>query len=145
MFMKSLTAGVLAVSLSVTSLAPTPATADISTEDAFAGILTLLFLGAAIHNSRDNDTVTAPQPTRPSRPAVARDWRVLPVNCLRDVTRRNGNTVRIFGQRCLNNNYAHVNRLPEACHVRIRTDNGQRRQGFRSRCLRNQGFRTTRH
>jgi len=141
MFMKTLTAGILAASLAVTSLTPTSATAGISDEDAIAGILTLLLLGAAIHNSRDNDTAVAPQP----QPRVDRGWRVLPASCIRNVNRRNGNTIRIFGQRCLNNNYAHVARLPEACHVRVRNENGQRRQGFRVRCLRNQGFRTDRH
>ena len=43
MIMKTLTAGVLAISLTVTSLAPTSAAADISKDDAIAGILTLLF------------------------------------------------------------------------------------------------------
>lgn len=141
MFMKTLTAGVLAVSLAATSLTPTSVSAGISDDDAIAGILTLLLLGAAIHNRRDNNNA-APAPQQHPRPTVTRDWRVLPANCIRNVTRRNGNTIRIFGQRCLNNNYAHVNRLPEACHVRVRTENGQRRQGFRVRCLRNQGFRT---
>ena len=142
MIMKTLTAGVLAISLTVTSLAPTSAAADISKDGAIAGILTLLFLGAAIHNSRDNDVSPAPAPERRPRPTLTRDWRVLPADCLRNVTRRNGNTIRMFGQRCLTNNYAHVNRLPQACHVRVRTENGQNRPGFRARCLRNQGFRT---
>lgn len=138
MFMKSLTAGVLAVTLSFTSVAPTPVQAD-DRSDAIVGIISLLLLGAAIHNSRDGDVSvqTNPQPNQ--------RWRVLPANCLREFTRRNGNTIRMFPQRCLNRNYAHLNRLPEACHVRIRTDTGQQRQGFRAGCLRNQGFRTNRH
>ncbi|MCF2871362.1 hypothetical protein L0664_09830 [Octadecabacter sp. G9-8] len=140
MFMKTFTAGVLAISLTVTSLTPTTASADMSSDDAIAGILTLLFLGAVIHNSRDNDV--APTPQRQPRPAATRDWRVLPASCIRDRTRRNGNTVRMFGQACLRNNYAHVERLPQACHVRIRNQEGRIRQGFRVRCLRDQGFRT---
>ena len=133
---KTLTAGVLSLTLALTSLAPTNVQAGISDEDAVAGILTLLLLGAVIHNRNDRtERATTPR----------RDWRVLPANCIRQHTRRNGNTVRIFGQRCLNNNYAHVDRLPEACHIRFRNENGQRRQGYRVRCMRNQGFRTDRH
>lgn len=139
MIMKTLTAGVLAASLTLTSLTPTTATAGFSDEDALAGVLTLLFLGAVIHNSRNNDPAPVRQP-----PRVDNSWRVLPANCLRRLETRRGNTVRLFGQRCLNNNYDNVNRLPQSCHVRVRTAEGQRRQGFRARCLREAGFRTNR-
>ena len=141
MLTKTLTAGVLAVSLSLTSLTPTRAAAW-SDEDVAVGVITLLLLGAAIHNSRSN---TQPEPQSPQPPRETRDWRVIPVDCLRHATRRNGNTIRYFGQRCLNDNYAHVARLPQHCHVRFRNANDQRRQGFRARCLRNEGFRTNRH
>lgn len=137
MFFKSLTAGVLAISLTLTSLTPTAVAAD-SNDDAIAGLIALLLFGAAVHELRDrNDN------HRPLQQAA--DWRVVPVDCLRTATRRNGNTIRYFGQRCLNNRYAHVNRLPQSCHVRFRNSNDQRRQGFRARCLRNAGFRTNRH
>lgn len=138
---KTLTAGVLSATLALTAVAPTTASAQISDEDALAGIVTLLFLGAAIHNSRNNND---PAPATTTRSQRNDNWRVLPRNCRSDITRRNGNTIRMFTQRCLNNNYRHVNRLPQECHVRVRTDTGQRRQGFRARCLQNQGFRTTR-
>jgi len=141
MFAKSLTAGVLAASLALTSLTPTRADAW-SDEDVAVGVITLLLLGAAIHNSRSNDTPAPAPPPQP--PRETREWRVLPVDCLRNATRRNGNTIRYFGQRCLNNNYAHVSRLPERCHVRFRNANDQRRQGYRAGCLRNEGFRTNR-
>lgn len=142
MLTKTLTAGILAASLALTSLTPTSASARMSDEDALAGILTLLFLGAAIHNSRDNDrAVPAPAPA-PRPQANNNRWRVLPANCLRRIETRRGETVRLFTQRCLQNNYSHMNRLPQACHVRVRTAEGQRRQGFRARCLRNAGFRT---
>ena len=143
MFTNTLTAGVLAASLAFTSMAPNSARAGMSEEDALAGILALLFIGAVVHNNRNNDAAPAPAPA--PQPTITRDWRVLPVDCIRNVTRRNGNTIRMFGQRCLTNNYNHPNRLPEACHVRVRNENGQRRQGYRARCMRNQGFRTTRH
>jgi len=135
MFAKTLTAGVLAASLALTSLTPTRANAW-SDEEVAVGVITLLLLGAAIHNNRN-------QETDPSR-RVTRDWRVLPVDCLRNATRRNGNTIRYFGQRCLNNSYAHASRLPSRCHVRFRNANDQRRRGYRADCLRSEGFRTNR-
>ena len=144
MFTKTLTAGFLAISLTLASVAPTPAAAQISNEDALTGLLALLLFGAAVHELRDRkDDTPAPQQQRPRE--QTRDWRVLPVDCLRTATRRNGNTIRYFGQRCLNNTYTHVNRLPERCHVRFRTATDQRRQGYQARCLRDAGFRTNRH
>lgn len=139
MLMKTMTAGVLALSVTLTSLTPTTASARMSDEEV-AGIVALLLFGAVVHNSRNRDVTPAPAPH--PQPTAARGWRVLPADCIRNVTRRNGNTIRMFGQRCLNNNYAHVNRLPQACHVSVRNENGQRRQGYRVRCLRNEGFRT---
>lgn len=147
MFMKTLTAGVLAVSLTLTSLTPSTATAQISEEDAIAGIITLLLLGAVVHNSRDRSEPATPQrqPRAQAQSQAQHGWRVLPAQCLHQVTRRNGNEIRFFGQRCLNRSYAHTERLPAACHVSFRTQNGQHRQGYRARCMQNQGFRTNRH
>lgn len=139
MIMKTLSAGFLALTIGLTSLTPTSAVAGPSEDDALAGIIALLLFGVAVHELRDNRDTPAPEVVQPRR---QRDWRVLPRDCVRHVTRANGNSIRIFGQRCLNNNYAFVNRLPEACHVRVRNSNGDRRQGYRVRCLRNQGFRT---
>lgn len=138
------TAGLLATTLALTAVAPNSAAARMS-EDEIAAILGLLVIGAAIHNRRNNDVAPAPAPAPTRRDTSTRGWRVLPVDCIRNVTRRNGNTIRMFGQRCLTNNYAHLNRLPEACHVRVRDENGQRRQGYRVRCMRTQGFRVNRH
>lgn len=143
MTMKTLTAGVLAATLSFTAIAPTSVVADESRNNAIVGIAALLLLGAAIHNSRDDDNETSHRTTR-VQPSNDR-WRVLPAGCLTQATRRNGDRIRFFGQRCLNNNYRAVNRLPNACHVEFRTRDGRYRQGYRAACLRNQGFRTTRH
>ena len=68
--------------------------------------------------------------------------RALPHACLRTVETRFGNQ-RLFGQRCLERNYCHVNRLPERCAVRVYTNDGPRR-GFDPLCLREQGFRSDR-
>ena len=143
MLTKTLTAGVLAVSLSLTSLAPTRAAA-LSDEDVAVGIISLLLLGAAIHNNRDRSHA-APAPTTTPQPQANRGWRVLPNDCLRQTTRISGDRLRFFGQNCLRNNYAHMDRLPRQCHVVFRNQNGDRRQGYRLRCLENNGFRVSRH
>lgn len=141
---KTLTAGVLAATLSFTSIAPTTASAELSRDNAVVGIAALLLLGAAIHNSRDDDDHRSVRTsTRNSPRGDAR--RVLPARCLTQATRRNGDRIRFFGQRCLNNNYRAVNHLPNRCHVEFRTRNGEHREGYRAGCLQNQGFRTTRH
>ncbi|MCF2906200.1 hypothetical protein L0666_14485 [Octadecabacter sp. CECT 8868] len=146
MFARSLkttfTAGILAGSLAITSLTPSSAQAGMSEEEVF-GLLSLLVIGAAIHNSRNDDPAPSPQVNRTPRGESTRH--VLPSNCRRDIETRRRGTVRMFTQRCLNNNYRHVDRLPQACHIRVRTENGQQRQGYSARCLRNAGFRTTRH
>ncbi|WP_296419505.1 hypothetical protein [Pseudooctadecabacter sp.] len=141
MFTKTLTAGVLAVSIGIAGMAPTPARASFSEGDAIVGIITLLLLGAAIENSRDDGN-----DDRRDRPRVDRDaFRTLPDSCLRRVIRRNGDPIRFFPQRCMTNNYNFVSRLPDRCHVQFRTQNGQHRTGWRARCLRNEGFRFNRH
>lgn len=146
---KTLTAGVLAATLTVTSLTPTVAAAEVSREQAILGIGALLLLGAAIHNNNDNDRDRARGQTRPhisiNRHERGNDrWRVLPANCLTESRTRRGDRVRFFGQRCLNNHYANIGRLPQACHIRFRTHRNDVRQGFGARCLREAGFRTTR-
>ena len=143
MSFKTLTAGVLAATLSFTSIAPTAASAELSRDNAVVGIAALLLLGAAIHNSGDSDDRSVRTSTRNSPRGDA--WRVLPAQCLTQASRRNGDHIRFFGQRCLNNTYRAVNRLPQRCHVEFRTRNDQRREGYRALCLQNQGFRTTRH
>lgn len=138
MFTKSITAGVLAVSLSFTSLAPSTASAQISEEDAVVGLVTLLLLGTAIHNSRERrDPAPVAHPNR--------GWRVLPADCRRDVVTRGGGTVRMFTTGCLSNSYRSMNRLPDHCYIAVRNRNGQQRAGYRAPCLRDAGFRTDRH
>lgn len=138
------TAGILATSLALTSLTPTSASAAMS-EDEIAGLIGLLLLGVVIHQSRDNDPEPVVTPPQPTHDDADRNWRRLPANCRRDIQTRRRGTVRMFTQRCLNNNYRHVDRLPQDCHIRVRTENGQRRQGFAARCLREAGFRVARH
>ncbi|MBU2992190.1 hypothetical protein Q4555_10250 [Octadecabacter sp. 1_MG-2023] len=139
---KTFTAGILASSMALTSIAPSSAQAGMSEEEVF-GLLSLLVIGAAIHHSRNDDPAPSPQVNRTPRAESARQ--VLPSSCRRDIETRRRGTVRMFTQRCLNNNYRNVDRLPQACHITVRTQNGQQRQGYSAQCLRNAGFRTTRH
>ena len=75
---KTLTAGVLSLTLAMTSLAPTTAQAGLSEEET-VGLITLLLLGAAIHNNRRDDDAREYHP-RPPQGNVNR--RVLPGSCV---------------------------------------------------------------
>ncbi len=77
-----------------------------------------------------------PLPHRVSR-------KLLPGNCLRSINTRHGQK-RIFGGRCLNSNFRHVNKLPDACHTEFRA-NGQKRHGYGARCLRSNGYSIARN
>jgi len=77
---------------------------------------------------------------RDHRPEWRRhEARALPGECLRIIQTRRGQE-RIFSRHCLQREYRHVNRLPEQCHVRFRTDRGPR-EGYAARCLRQSGYR----
>lgn len=160
-FTKSLTAGVLALSLTFTSLTPAPAMASqnqFSEQDALLGLLTLFLVGAAIHHSNKDD---APAPPPAPAPDPFEDpfddpfeepfeepfahWREMPLECLRHATRRNGNQITYYGQRCMERNYDFADTLPEVCHVRFRRNDGRRRQGYRRTCLQDHGFRVNQH
>ncbi len=155
---KSLIAGITALSLTLATAVPAQAN-GFDREDVgklIIGIAAIAALNAAIQNNKRHDratTQTAPAQhgvnrndswadlNRPRQRNQARN-RDLPRQCLRSVETRFG-TQRLFGQRCLERNYARVNRLPERRAVRIFTDDGPRR-GFDPLCLRDQGFRSTR-
>lgn len=70
------------------------------------------------------------------------DRKLLPGDCLQSIDTRNGR-VRFFSQRCLEQNYQYVNRLPRECAVRFRTYNGPR-AGYDARCLRDEGYQLAR-
>ena len=77
-----------------------------------------------------------PLPHRVSR-------KLLPSNCLRSINTRQGQK-RIFGNRCLNSNFRHVNKLPDACYTEFRAK-GQNHHGYGARCLRNKGYSVARN
>ncbi|QBF33830.1 hypothetical protein [Thalassococcus sp. S3] len=138
-------AAIVTATLAVTSLSASPARAD--GEDiakALAGIAVLAIIGKAIKDNRDDRHVTRhthqPKP-RPLPPKVSRHY--LPGQCLRNV-RTDYGTTRMFGRRCLERSYRHVQHLPRACAQRVWTANGVRR-GYNPRCLHQAGFRIARN
>ena len=133
---------IAAVTVTGISLAAAPARAS---EDDLAKLLfgatALIIIGKAIHDRNDRsdrDTpdrvVVHPQP----RPRPHRSRKALPASCLRVHDTWDGR-VRMLSKRCLERRYDHVDRLPQSCRTRIRTDDGPRR-GYRMRCLRHNGY-----
>jgi hypothetical protein len=156
---KHLIVGITALSLTFASAAPAQAN-GFDREDVgkmLIGIAAIAALNAAIQsNKRDDRAAERSEPVQHRTNRSNNSWadlnrhrghdqarnRDLPRECLRSVKTRFG-TQRLFGQRCLERNYARVNRLPNRCAVRIYTADGPRR-GFDPLCLREQGFWTTR-
>ncbi|MEJ8561922.1 hypothetical protein QTO30_12335 [Yoonia sp. GPGPB17] len=154
---KPLIAGITALSLTLATTTPLQAQ-GLDRDDVgklIFGLAAIAVIGAAIDNNRDRDrnrrTQVHQTPQRNnSWSDLNRDHqnaqnrrRALPHACLRSVETRFGQQ-RLFGKRCLERNYRHVNRLPDRCAVRIYTTDGPRR-GFDPVCLREQGFRSDRH
>ncbi len=153
--LKPLIAGITALSLNLAIAVPAQAN-GFDREDAgrlLIGLAAIAALSAAIDNNnrnerreerstqtqhRNNSWADLNRPRERER-AGNRD---LPRQCLRNIETRFG-THRMFTQRCLERNYAHVNRLPKRCAVRVYSDNGPRR-GFDPLCLREAGYRATR-
>ena len=161
---KTFTAGLLAVSLTFTSATSTQAN-GLSEDDIgklLFGLVATAAIASAIKNNRDDDRARvtiqqkprvhvqrqhqprahAPRQHQPRGHVRGNHRRAvpapLPLACMREVQTRNG-IRRIFGQRCLNNNYAQAHRLPRECAVRFNTNRGQR-TGYAARCLRNNGY-----
>lgn len=158
--LKPIIAGITALSLTLATATPSAAQ-GLDREDVgklLVGLAALAVIGAAIDENRDRDSGTSVSTTRQwSGINHSADWsgladhhdrvvsnrRVLPNACLVSVETRYG-TQRMFGSRCLENNYRHASRLPERCEVRVFTNRGPR-TGFDPQCLREQGFRSDRH
>lgn len=139
-----------AIAIAATTFTAAPAYADNDrAARTVATLLGLAVVGKIIHDNRDRQgghvTVTNPGRNlghgtvspRPRSQGVHRA--ALPARCLRSFQTRGGE-VRMFGRRCLEQNYRAVNRLPQSCAQHIRTDRGTR-SGFGARCLRRNGFR----
>jgi hypothetical protein len=159
--LKSLIAGVTALSLTMAGALPAAAN-GLDRETAaklIIGLAAAAVIGSAIENNRDDNRSTQARDNHNNggnnrnNGGINRNnnWsdlnrnsnrRVLPSDCLTRVETRFG-TQRMFGQRCLERNYRHVNSLPARCAVRVYSDNGPRR-GYDPLCLRDQGYRTNR-
>lgn len=162
-------ATVAAASIAITAFGAAPARADDKDlAKALAAILGIAVVGKIIHDNRKEREQAAtrnhPAPiyTAPRRhyeprvhqhrrdpqvqprplPRHVRNDKLLPSQCFRSYDTRRG-TVRMFGRRCLENNFRHVNRLPQHCKVRVKTYNGKR-TGYQARCLRDAGYRLAR-
>lgn len=168
---KTVIAGLTALSL---TLAPAPAAANNMQNDDIAklifGLIALGAVASAIedrreenrekrpvieydptprlgNNQRDRGGFVAPLPPRAERPSERRFGtgarRVLPRQCFMQVRTRYGEH-RFFGRRCLERNFAGFSQLPRACAVRLITDRGPR-AGYDPACLRDKGYRRSRH
>ncbi|WP_296427407.1 hypothetical protein [Yoonia sp.] len=155
---KSMIAGIAALSLTFATVAPVQAE-PFTGEDVgklLIGFAAIAALNAALENNKRDSapaTQTRDQSHRAPQAHGRHDNRwsnlnrgngrwVLPSTCMRDVQTRFG-TVRMFGQRCLEQNYRQVNSLPDRCAVRVYTGNGPRR-GFDPLCLRDAGYTSDR-
>lgn len=158
---KPLLAGITAISLTLSSTTPLQAQ-GLDRDDMgklLIGLAAVAVIGAAIEENRDRDrSNSTPVHETPQWGGINRNnsWsdlnrqhqssqnsrRVLPHACLRTVETRFGSQ-RLFGKRCLERNYRHVNRLPDRCAVRLYTTDGPR-SGYDPLCLREQGYRSDR-
>lgn len=104
--------------------------------------------GSKVHrhgNARHahNHGVTQPRQRVAPKPLPQRvNRKLLPQQCFRSFNSRNGK-VRMFGRRCLEQNYRFVDRLPQNCVQRVRTRDGKR-VGYGARCLQQNGYRLAR-
>ncbi|MEO0402761.1 MAG: hypothetical protein AAF214_10335 [Pseudomonadota bacterium] len=146
---------IAAASIAITGFSAAPARAgDQDVGAALAAILGLAIVGAVIKDKHDNrkarQQVHTPQHVAPvtrHKPQVKPlpnrvNRKLLPQNCLYTLSTHRG-PARVFGQRCLNQNYRHVNSLPRACHRQLNTQRGLR-QGYSAHCLNQHGYQLAR-
>ena len=136
---------ILATAIAVTGLSAVPARADPDTTRLLAGLAVLAIVAAAIQRDRKKNVVSRnpTDPIYPARPTPPRITRFdLPDQCLRRKT-VNGRQRNLFGNRCLENNYAFNGTLPAACRLSY-WDGRHNRTGYKARCLRERGYRFAR-
>lgn len=134
---KFLTTAALVMSIGITSV--TASTAPARAEPDGAEVLTALGLLALFAYAAKEQRDDRKKATVHKKPAPKKRFsKVLPAKCMRVANTRN-DQYRVFGKRCLQNNYRHVNRLPRFCETNVRVK-GQWRAAYNARCLRNQGF-----
>lgn len=91
------------------------------------------------YDPRPQPRTSPEREVREVRPLPERvDRKLLPQQCFRSFDGTEGK-VMMFGEPCLEENYAHVERLPAYCHKRVSTQAGAR-YGYDARCLRDSGY-----
>jgi hypothetical protein len=152
-------ATIAAASLAITAMGAIPAYAgDRDTARALAAILGVAIVGKVIHdNNKKKRAYQQPAPVRhPPRATAPRhnpprynhpqprplprhvNRKLLPQECFRSFETRQGK-IRMFGERCLQQNFRHANQLPQHCHYKFGTPDGLR-SGYEARCLRDAGY-----
>ncbi|MCF6444756.1 hypothetical protein [Nereida sp. MMG025] len=124
---------ILSIALGSVTISAQPVRANEASAGEIATAIGLLALFAyAAKEARDDTKKHRVQPPK------KRFSKVLPAKCLQIVQRRNYKQ-RVYGARCLQNNYRHVNRLPRFCKTEVKL-RGQWRPAFNAQCLRREGF-----
>jgi len=147
-----------ATAITITAFGAVPARADGDDVRRALGILLgAAIVGKIIHDSEKRDrSVTRyvepqhghrikPQAYPRAKPQTQHrraGRKLLPSKCFRSFDTRRGRVV-MFGQRCLQKNFAHAHRLPQSCARKARTQRGVR-YGYDARCLRDAGYRLAR-
>lgn len=141
---RTLTAGLLSLSLAATSLTATtaPAQAD---EDVFKVIAGLVVLGAIanqVKKNKESNRVVTRNAGRGHghghvRKPVKRIRKVAPQRCVRETWTHRGQR-EVYGARCMQR-HAQA-QLPQNCLRQNKTNSGPR-YFYGKRCLRNQGWR----
>ncbi|MGH1331539.1 MAG: hypothetical protein ACRBBK_11715 [Paracoccaceae bacterium] len=153
---KTATASALALTLALTSVAASPARAGSDREAArvLAGALALFAIGAAIENSRKQESARTTPHSRPN--AHPRDThtrgrndhnarrgnnhraKTIPAACA--YGRNSNQQFRYISERCLSNNMRGARFLPQRCEAQLQTRRGER-TFFKSKCLTREGYR----
>ena len=124
--------------LAVTSLTATATQADTNEDLAklLLGALIIYGIKEAVDDRNDRKTNPYVQPT--PKPVV-RNYKELPRTCIIHHRQHHGELRKVFGNRCLRNNFQHYAYLPDRCYRRFETLRGTR-VGWGPRCLRREGY-----
>ncbi len=115
------------------------------------GVAIAAIVGLALKHRKDDDrsaqnphtrnNLVLPQPQPQRNRTTPRNRAALSADCIRRLDTPHGR-VRLMLQRCLSRTTVHATlvNLPDHCFSRVRTTQGERRRGYRPRCLRRAGY-----
>ncbi len=138
--MKKMTTITAAAAIALSGFAAAPAQAKPSEGvRILQGLAALYIISKALESNHDrrNDTYRNPAPT-PRKPYVAPRHKVLPLECVRWTSNRNG-SYRALGKRCIERRTGRIN-LPQACERTMHSANGNGYTGYGRRCLLRRGY-----